>query len=56
VLLEWHCSWIDWLATPPYMQQVLVDVIQAKRQRDADDADQRQREHDKAMRQAQAGR
>jgi hypothetical protein len=46
VLLETGWSWADWLATPPYMQRVVVDVIGAKRRKDADDAEDQKRQAD----------
>lgn len=50
VLLETGWSWRQWLATPAYMQRVVVDVIEARRRRDQDEADQQRSQHEAAMR------
>jgi alpha-amylase/alpha-mannosidase (GH57 family) len=50
VLLETGWTWQAWCATPAYIQRVVVDFIQARRVAERNEADDRQRQNEAAMR------
>lgn len=53
VLLETRWSWTDWCTTPAYIQQVVIDVIQARRAQEQAEGERRQAQMEAAKRHGQ---